>query len=512
MKTTFLFSGLIGLTLAISCPAAETAVPRPPNIVVILSDDVGYGDLGCYGATRVKTPNLDRLAAQGMRCTDAYAPAAVCTPTRFAMLTGQWAWRQKNTGILPGDAPLCILPGTITLPSLLREAGYATGVIGKWHLGLGTNKTDYNRELKPGPLEVGFDQAFIFPATLDRVPTVFVQDRQVVKYDPADPILIDYQKRIGDEPDGEGHPEWLRLKVKNRPDHHLGTIHNGISRIGWMSGGRAARWKDEAMGDILTSQAVKFIEDHQRHPFFLYFATSEVHEPAVPALRFQGASQAGVYGDFLQELDSNVGEVLKALDRLGLAENTLVIFSSDNGAELFPNRAYLYDEGGRDLSGHRPNGVLRGGKGDPWEGGTREPFIARWPGKIKPGSESSAIISLVDLPATCAALVNRPLPKGAAPDSVNVLPALLGTGPGREFVVEQHCRGGGGLALRKGPWKLIPRDGGAQLYNLGDDLSETTDVAAKHPEKVKELAALLRKVRQAPVKPENEMTKPGEQP
>ena len=478
-----------------SAGAQAIAMRPPPNIIVILADDVGYGDLGCYGSTKIKTPNLDLLAAQGVRCTDAYAPSAVCTPTRFAMLTGKWAWRQKNTGILPGDAPLCIKPGTVTLPTILKKAGYTTGLVGKWHLGLGTGRIDFNRDLKPGPLEVGFDDAFFFPATNDRVPTLFVENHRVVGLDPNDPIRVSYKQNIGDDPTGNEHPELLTVKVRKNPDSHLGTIVNGVSRIGWMSGGKAARWNDEAMTDIFTARVVKFIEDNKARPFFLYFAPQAAHEPYVPAKRFRGTSQCGVYGDMVQELDWSVGEITKTLDRLKLTDNTLLIFSSDNGAGLHPNKAYLYDEGGRDPMSHRPNGALRGGKGDQWEGGTRVPFIARWPGQIKPGNTSSQILSLVDLPATCAALLDQKLPANAAPDSVNVLPALLGTGAGREFVIEHHYRGSGNLAIRKGPWKLIPDGKGAQLYNLAADLSETKDVAAQHPEIVKELTALLNKVR-----------------
>jgi arylsulfatase A-like enzyme len=324
---------------------------------------------------------------------------------------------------------------------------------------------------------------------------VYVRGHQVVKYDASDPLLINYQKRIGDDPDGNEHPEMLRIKVKNKPDHHLGTINDGISRIGWMSGGNAARWKDEEMSDILTAEAEKFIKDNKDRPFFLYFAPQQVHEPHVAAKRFQGTSQCGVYGDVLQELDWTVGEIMRTLDELKLAENTLLIFSSDNGAALRLGESYVYDDGGRDPLSHRRNGALRGGKGDPWEGGTREPFIVRWPAGIKPGRTSSEIISLVDLPATCAALAGQTLPSGAAPDSVNVAAALLGTGPGRNFVVEQHFRGAGGLAIRQGPWKLIPTQGGAELYSLADDVGEARNIAAGHPEKVQELTDLLQRVR-----------------
>jgi arylsulfatase A-like enzyme len=487
---------LAALVLAVPrVAAAEPQPKRPPNIVVILADDIGYGDLGCYGATRVKTPNCDKLAAQGLRFTDAHAPSAVCTPTRYALMTGQYAWRHPpGSRILSGVAPLCIKPGTVTVPALLKQGGYATGAVGKWHLGLGDPEPDFNAELKPGPRDLGFDYSFIIPATGDRVPCVYVENQRVVGLDPKDPIRVSYGKKVGDEPTGADMPELLKLKPSRGHDN---TIINGISRIGFMSGGKAARWKDEDMADVLTGKAVGFIEKNKERPFFLYFATHDVHVPRVPHPRFRGKSQCGVRGDVIQEFDWSVGEVLNTLDRLGLADNTLVIVSSDNGGVMDDGYA---DGAVADANGHQCNGTLRGFKGGLYEGGTREPFLARWPGHVPAGKTSGELVCLADLLATLASVAGRELPADAGPDSFDLLPALLAEKP------EKPCRphlvlhgGGGRLAIRQGPWKLIPGPGekGGELYNLADDLAETKDLAAANPEKVKELAALLKQMQEA---------------
>ena len=484
--------------------AAPAPTPLRPNIVVILADDIGYGDLGCYGATRVKTPNLDRLARGGMRFTDAHAPSAVCTPTRYALMTGQYAWRHPpGAQILSGVAPLCIPKDRLTLPALLKQAGYATGVVGKWHLGLGATEPDYNGEVAPGPRDVGFDSSFIIPATGDRTPCVYVENHRVVGHDPNDPIRVRYGQPVGDEPTGAKNPELLTLK----PSHgHDNTIVNGISRIGYMTGGKAARWKDEDMADEITRKAVGFIEANAGRRFFLYFATHDVHVPRVPHPRFRGTSRCGTRGDVIQELDGSVGEVMAALDKHGLANDTLVIFTSDNGGVMDDG---YQDGSGDDTSGHRCNGPLRGFKGGLYEGGTRVPFIARWPGKVPAAATSRQLICHTDLLATAAALVGKELPAGAGPDSLDQLPALLAErpeSPRRESLV---VHGGGRLAIREGPWKLIPGAGpgpnavgkGAprapELYNLDDDLSETNNLAARDPARVKELAGLLRQIRES---------------
>jgi arylsulfatase A-like enzyme len=491
-----IIGSVLGSVLAmLACVGAASAAaqPRSPNVVFILADDVGYGDLGCYGATRVKTPNLDRLAKEGRRFTDAHAPSATCTPSRYALLTGQYAWRKQGTGILPGDANLIIPPGSNTLPAIFQNAGYKTGIVGKWHLGLGDSKINWNVEVKPGPREVGFGYSFIVPATGDRTPCVYMEDQKVVGLDSSDPIEVNYQNKVGSDPTGKQNPDLLKMKLTHGHDM---TIVNGISRIGWMSGGKAARWVDEDMADVLAGKAVKFIEENKSSPFFLYFATHDVHVPRVPHKRFVGTSGCGTRGDAIHQLDWQVGQVMAALDRLGLAEDTLVIFSSDNGPVLDDGYA---DGAVKDLNGHTPAGVLRGGKYSLLEGGHRVPFIARWPGRIRAGGVSDALVAFVDMPATAAALVTRPLGKNDAPDSVNVLDAVIGEGKGREELVV-HA---GALAIRRGNLKLIPAapanarpsngkmPGKDQLYDVAADPGETANLAEQRPEKVKELSAAL---------------------
>lgn len=492
------------LSIAVVFASFTTAgAAEKPNIVFILADDIGYGDLGCYGATLVKTPNIDRLAREGRRFTDAHSPASTCTPTRRALLTGTYSWRQQpGSAIAPGDAPLSIPPGTATLPALLKQAGYKTGAVGKWHLGLGgEGGPDWNAEIKPGPLEIGFDYAFFMPATGDRVPCVYIEDHRVVGLDPADPIKVSYKEKVGDEPTGAEHPELLKLKHTHGHDM---TIVNGVGRIGWMSGGKAARWVDEDMADTYTQKAISFIERNQEQPFFLYLATHNIHVPRVPNLRFKGASECGIRGDAIHELDDSVGKVLAALDRLKLKEKTLVIFTSDNGGVM--------DDGYEDFGSleHKCNGALRGFKGSLFEGGHRLPFIVRWPGKIPAGSECGELITLLDMSATFAALTGVPLPADAVPDSLNVLPALLDQPhekPLRDTFIAHNGGTKGPFGIRQGPWKLITGPGGygrglkpdkpaePQLFNLTDDLAETKNVAAEHPaivQQLKELAATQR--------------------
>jgi len=478
--------------------AAEPDRTRP-NIVVILADDVGYGDLSCYGATKIATPNLDGLAKQGMRYTDAHCAAAVCTPTRYAMLTGQYAWRhQPGNNILNGIAPLSIPLDRLTVPKLLQQVGYSTGVVGKWHLGLGEKETDYSRPISPGPKEVGFDYSFIIPATGDRTPCVYVENGRIVNDDPQDPVRVSYGKKIGDEPTGKENPDLL---FNQRPSHgHDNTIINGISRIGFMTGGKKARWKDEDMADDITRKAVSFIGDHAKKPFFLYFASHGIHVPRFPHPRFRGKSEHGLRGDAVVELDFCVGEILQALDKHQLTNNTLVIFTSDNGGVM--DDGYI-DGTQTNPSGHSCNGELRGFKGSPYEGGTRIPFIARWPGQVPTNEVSKQLLCSVDLLATCAAITEQKLAQEAGPDSFNILPAL------REVAPKTPCREtltmqGGGVSVRQGEWKLIPGAKMAngqmrppQLFNLANDLAETTNLAAKEPERVQELTQLLMSMRQS---------------
>jgi arylsulfatase A-like enzyme len=481
--------------------SASFAAVERPNIVLIYADDLGYGDVGCYGATAVRTPNIDQLANEGLRLTDAHSAAATCTPSRYAMLTGQYAWRRKGTGILPGDAALIIEPGRTTLASMLQAAGYSTGVVGKWHLGLGIGRPDWNSEIKPGPLEIGFDYCYIIPATGDRVPCVYVENHHVAGLDPSDPIQVSYDRKVGDEPTGSERPDLLRMKLHHGHDQ---TIVGGISRIGYMTGGKAARWVDEDMADVITGKAIEFIQRHRDKPFFLYFATHDIHVPRVPHARFQGATEMGPRGDAIAQLDWCVGQITKTLDELGLSVNTLLILTSDNGPVL--NDGYLDDAAER-VGDHRPSGPLRGGKGSLFEGGTRIPFLVRWPARIPPKT-SDALVCQIDLLASLAALVGEKFDNARAPDTVNVLPTLLGESEtGRDTLVEQ----GAALALRQGPWKYIAPTGGArmtrntrtetgasnqpQLYNLADDLGETQNLAERYPDRLQKLAALLSEIR-----------------
>jgi arylsulfatase A-like enzyme len=479
---------------------ALTAAGTRPNVVLIYADDLGYGDIGCYGA-RLNTPNIDRLASQGLRFVNAHSPSATCTPSRYAMLTGEYAWRRKGTGVLPGDASLIIEPGRTTLASLMQKAGYTTGVVGKWHLGLGSGSPDWNTDIKPGPLDIGFDYCFLIPATGDRVPCVYVENRRVVGLDPADPIKVSFKEPVGNDPTGREHPELLKM----HPSHgHDMTIVNGISRIGYMSGGKAARWTDEHMADVITAKATAFIEKNRERPFFLYFSTHDIHVPRVPHARFAGKSGLGPRGDAILQFDACVGELMKTLDRLNLASNTLVILTSDNGPVV--DDGYK-DEAVEKLGTHRPAGPLRGGKYSAFEAGTRVPFVVRWPSAVKAGV-SEALACQIDFTASFAALTGQRLGAPDAPDSFNILDALLGKSrSGRDHLVE-HA---GTLSLIKGKWKYIQPGTGAkfnkntntelgndaqpQLYNLEEDPGEKRNVAARYPDRVQELAEQLKQIR-----------------
>jgi arylsulfatase A-like enzyme len=490
------FLGMCGAGLM-----AEAEPAAKPNIVLIYADDIGYGDLSCYGATAVKTPNLDKLAKQGLRFTDAHSSSATCTPSRYSMMTGEYAWRKKGTGVLPGDARLIIEPGRFTLPAMLQKAGYKTGVVGKWHLGLGSGNLDWNGEIKPGPLEIGFDSAFLVPATGDRVPCVYVEDHRVAGLDAADPIRVDYGKPIGTEPTGKKNPEMLKM----HPSHgHDMAIVNGVSRIGYMTGGKKALWVDEDMADTLTGKALAFVDRCKAGPFFLYFATHDIHVPRIPHKRFVGKTTMGPRGDAIVELDWCVGQVLDKLKALGLEKNTIVMFSSDNGP--------VVDDGYKDdavekLGAHKPAGPLRGGKYSNFEGGTRVPLLLRWPARVKAGV-SPAVVGQQDFLASFARMAGVALPGEAAPDSVDVLDALLGKDrAGRTHLVE-HARA---LSYREGDWKLIEANAGprvnagsktelgtgpgAQLYNVAADRGETVDLAAQEPARVKAMQAALEKIR-----------------
>ena len=492
---------LISLVLIVlnALPAAG----KGPNFLVIYTDDVGYGDVSCYKGCDFKTPNIDRIAAEGLRFTDAHCTAATCTPSRYTLLTGSYAFRNKRAKILRGSAALIIDPKMATLPKVLQKAGYSTGVVGKWHLGLGEGNVNWNAEVKPGPREVGFGYHFLIPATGDRTPCVYLEEGRVVGLDPKDPIAVSYGKRIGSAKSGSEARDTLKMDWSHG---HNSTIVNGISRIGWMTGGHKARWVDEDMADVITRKAVDFIGKNKDKPFFLFYSTHDIHVPRVPHRRFVGKSGTGPRGDAMVQTDWCVGELLKALEKNGLTDNTMVILSSDNGPVLGDG---YKDDANEKLGKHDPNGPFRAGKYSKFEGGTRVPFIVKWPGKIKPGETTPALFGQVDLAKTLCMIVEAEIPDGAFVDSRDAGKSLLGRDPlGRAHLIHEA----GGLALRQGQWKFIPAGGtrdqlgpwvnvkipaGGSLYDLSNDLGERRNVAAKNTEKLAEMKALLQKLRES---------------
>lgn len=480
-----------------------------PNLIILYADDLGFGDIGCYGASTIPTPNLDRLASGGLTFRQGYASAATCTPSRYSLLTGAYPWRNPRAAILPGDAPLIIDSATPTLPAMLQRAGYTTGVVGKWHLGLGYGHLDWNREIQGSPNAVGFDRSYIMAATNDRVPCVYLENQRVVGLDPQDPIEVtyDWERAFTDQPTGRHNPELLRLK----PSHgHDGAIVNGVSRIGHMRGGRAALWDDETMAQVFAAQAVDFITANQERPFFLYYAFHQPHVPRLPGPRFQGATPHGARGDVIVEMDWCAGQVLDALENLGLLENTLVIFSSDNGPVLDDG----YQDQAETLRGdHHAAGLLRGGKYSLYDGGTRVPLIVSWPGTIQPGI-SDALVSHIDLYASLASLTNQPLTgqplaPEEAPDSYDLLDSLLGRSQeGRAELVVEGTQGK--TVLRQHHWTYIPSHPGPsvsshthielgnapapQLYDLSQDIGQIQNLAAAQPQRAHHMAARLAEI------------------
>ncbi|MFC2098615.1 arylsulfatase [Bacteroidota bacterium] len=481
-----------------SC-TSEQDEARKPNIIVILTDDLGYGDVSCYGATEINTPNIDQLAGNGIRFTQGYCAAATCTPSRYALLTGQYPWKNKRAHILPGDAPLIMEPGKTTIPSMLKNAGYKTAVVGKWHLGMGSGDVDWNKLVSPGANDVGFEYSYLLAATQDRVPTVILENQKVKGLSSEDPIEISYKKNFEGEPTGREHPEMLKM----HPSHgHDMSIHNGISRIGYQRGGKSALWVDEDLADVFTNKAKEYINEHKDAPFFLYFALHQPHVPRTPHSRFVGKSGMGPRGDAIIEADWCVGEIVKELKKLELDENTLIVFSSDNGP--------VVDDGYKDdavekLGEHTPGGPLRGGKYSLFDAGTRVPFIVSWPGTVKPGV-SDALVSQIDLLASFARLTGQTLTDGAA-DSEDLLDALTGKSPiGREELILEAR---GKNCMRTVNWYFIPPNKGVstfkfvniesgyltenQLYSINDDVSQLNNVAEENPEVVADLEAKYRK-------------------
>jgi arylsulfatase A len=476
---------------------------QKPNVIFIYADDLGYGDVSYNGAKKIHTPNIDQLANQGIVFTNGHTTSATCTPSRYALITGRYPWRQEGTGILPGDAALIISPNKTTLPSIFQQAGYQTGIVGKWHLGLGEKvQKNWNVTIKPGPNEVGFNYSYIFPATADRVPTVFLENGNVVGLDINDPIQVSYKEKIGDDPTGKEHPELLKMHTDPIQGHDQ-TIVNNIGRIGYMTGGKTARWSDEELTFTFLEKAKQFIESNKNKPFFLYYASTEPHVPRMPATMFKGKSGLGFRGDAILQLDWMVGEIISKLKALGIEKNTMIIFSSDNGPVL--NDGYI-DGSITALNGHTPLGTLRGGKSSIFEGGNRVPFIVSWPGTIS-HKVSPALVSQIDLLASFANYFKFKIPQGDALDSENHMNAFLGkTNQGRTTYIE-HA---GTLAIVNGDWKyIVPSKGsamtyatnietgialGPQLYNLKDDIGEKNNLANQYPEKVASMALQLQQI------------------
>ena len=511
------------LVLSLALTPLCRADDNRPNVVLIYADDLGYGDLGCYGATKLKTPNIDRLAREGRRFTDAHSASAVCTPSRYGLVTGRYPFRasggQGTWGPLPPTSGLIIDTDTLTIGKLFKNKGYATACLGKWHLGFKRGRNDWQVPLRPGPQDVGFDHYFGVPQVNSGSPYVYVEDDTIVGYDPADPLVYG-GKPISPTPT---FPEEASRKSPNR--------FGGALKAHQI-------YDDEKTGTLLTERAVRWISENKDQPFFLYFPTPNIHHPFTPAPRFKGTSQCGLYGDFVHELDWMVGEIRRCLEDNGLSDNTLVIFTSDNGGML--NRA------GRDAmkAGHKINGNLLGFKFGVWEGGHRVPFIASWPGKIKAGTESDQLIGQVDLLATFMALTGQDVQSLQDKDSINMLPALLDDAdqPLRTELVLAP-RQPRNLAIRQGKWMYIGARGSggftgskpsqhawggppaaefagsvnsdiengrikknappAQLYDLESDLAQTTNVYLQNPQVVKEMQARLNALRSETETPEN---------
>ena len=513
-KQSLLSIGLIALFVLSGCIASAN-VSQSPNVVLIFADDLGYGDVGCYGATKVKTPHIDELAKQGRRFTDAHTASAVCTPSRYALLTGEYPVRGNGGKGVWGPSPvtsgLIIDTDKFTLADVFKRKGYATAVLGKWHLGFGVGKNDWKEPLRPGPQDLGFDYYFGLPVVNSAPPYVYVENDHVVGGDPADPLVYVGRNAKGATPITPIPPE---------ASQRTANMFRGAVEAHKL-------YNDYTVGTVLAGKAVDWITDNKQRPFFLYLATTHIHHPFTPGKKFQGSSDAELYGDFIQELDWMVGQVTQCLEKQGLSDNTLVIFTSDNGG--------MMNLGGRNAvkAGHKMNGDLLGFKFGVWEGGHRVPFIAKWPGKIEGGSESDQLICNVDMLATCMALTGQNPETVQGKDSINVLPALIGNPDKpirKDLVLAAHKPSH--LSVRKGKWMYIPAKGSggftgskpnqhawggpaavalvggvnsdmengklkksaspAQLYDLEADVNQRKNLYNEYPEVVREMEALLK--------------------
>ena len=491
MKIKYIVLSLLAFTVSLKSTCQTNNKTVKPNIVFIYLDDLGYGDLSCYGTTAIKTPNIDALANGGVRFTNGYATSATCTPSRYGLLTGVYPWRNKDAKILPGSAPLLIGKDQLTIPKMLKEKGYQTAVVGKWHLGLGTGIVDWNQQLDAGPNDVGFDYSYIMAATQDRVPTIYIDNGKVVNLDSKDPISVNYDKNFPGQPTGKENPELLSMKWHHG---HNSSIVNGIPRIGYVKGGKSANWSDVDLADHFLEKAQTYVKSHKEAPFFLYYALNQPHVPRTPNPRFVGKSGMGPRGDVILEADYCVGEIIKTLKEEGVLDNTLIMFSSDNGPVL--NDGY-YDDAVEKLGNHKPNGPLRGGKYSLLEAGTRVPFFTYWKGQIKP-QVSDALVCQIDLLESIAKLVNIDV---KSTDSQELLDVFMGkSAKGRKnLVIEANTK----TAFRQGDWMMIPpypgdpileevnievgNDKEFQLYNLKKDIGQNNNLAKAHPKKLKEM-------------------------
>lgn len=499
---------LLVLVLMVFTQAKARELPRKknteqPNIVIIYGDDVGYGDVGVYGSKLIPTPNIDRLASEGLMFTDGHCVASTCTPSRFSLLTGVYGFRY-NANVLPPNAPLIIPTDIMTLPKMLKKAGYETGIVGKWHLGIGQEgvETDWNGDVKPGPLEVGFDYSFLLPSTNDRVPCVYLDGHRVVNLDKNDPLYVGKKDYVTGKtestqyPDGKENREAMTYYQSS--NGHNNSVINGIGRIGYMAGGKSALWNDETMADTFVEKAKSYIKKNKSKPFFLYYSAQDIHVPRAPHPRFQGKTTLGYRGDAMVQFDWATGEIMKALDENGLTENTIVIFSSDNGP--------VYDDGYDDGTtvqisneevdrGHDATGIYTGGKYKITEGGTRVPFIIRWPANIKPGV-SNALVNQVDFVSSFAEMLDVGLSENEAVDSRNTLDAFLGKSEkGLPSMIEEAIRV---RALRRGDWKFVPAQAKQwqgpktdMLFNVANDPAEKNNVINEQPEIAKKIAKEL---------------------
>ncbi|TWV12689.1 sulfatase-like hydrolase/transferase [Bacteroidaceae bacterium HV4-6-C5C] len=450
-------SYLISAFSLVSC--ATQQVEEKPNVIVILADDLGFGDVSAYGSNTIHTPNIDSLANGGVCFTNGYATSATSTPSRYALMTGMYPWKNKNAKILPGDAPLIIDENQYTLPKMMHGRGYITGAIGKWHLGMGSGNVDWNNTVKPGAREIGFDYSCLIAATNDRVPTVYVENGDVVGRDSLDPIEVSYEKNFQGEPTAISNPEMLKMTWAHG---HNNSIVNGIPRIGYMKGGQKARWKDEDMADYFVGKVKNFITQHKDSAFFLYYGLHEPHVPRAPHQRFVGKTTMGPRGDAIMEADWCVGELLAHLRKEGVLEKTLIIFSSDNGPVLNDG----YKDGASELVGkHSPSGGLRGGKYSLFDGGTHVPFFVYWKGRIHP-MVSDALVCQVDILSSLAAMLHSDLPKGL--DSQNYMNVFLGKKESgrKELILEAQGR----LAYRAKDWIMMPPYKGSLRNLTGNEL------------------------------------------